>query len=124
MVSEHVRLRPGGPALGLAEVEGGCHCGAVRFRARLAQGLEAAGLELDADTAAGLYLWARDPEAVPPDSWDLVSRFAGAGILVAPGDFYGAAGRGRVRIALTATDERIEAAASRLEAAGDAFLKD
>ena len=79
---------------------------------------------VDADTAAGLYLWACDPEAASPDSWDLVSRFAGAGILVAPGDFYGAAGRGRVRIALTATDERIEAAASRLEAAGDAFLKD
>lgn len=42
-MSEAVRLRPGGPALGLAEAEGGCHCGAVRFRARLAQGLASAG---------------------------------------------------------------------------------
>ena len=83
--------------------------------------MEAAGLELDVDTAAGLYLWARDPIATAPDSWRLVSRFADVGILVAPGDFYGRAGRGRVRIALTATDERIEAAASRLEIAGEGF---
>lgn len=95
-----------------------------RRRARLARGLEAAGLELDADTAAGLYLWARDPGAAVADSWDLVSRFADAGILVAPGDFYGQAGRGRVRIALTATDERIGAAASRLETVGEGFLGD
>ena len=130
-VRKHAGLMVPGPvqhAMARALVEG-THVAAQRAlygrrRARLAQGLEAVGLELDADTAAGLYLWARDPEAVTPDSWDLVSRFAGAGILVAPGDFYGTAGRGRVRIALTATDERIEAAASRLEAAGGAFLKD
>jgi aspartate/methionine/tyrosine aminotransferase len=36
------------------------------------------------------------------------------GILVAPGEFYGAAGARHVRIALTATDERVAAAASRL----------
>lgn len=93
-----------------------------RRRERLTRALTAAGLEPDADTAAGLYLWVRDPRASLPDSWDLVSRFSDAGILVAPGDFYGTAGHGRVRIALTATDERIEAGASRLEAAGESFL--
>ena len=36
------------------------------------------------------------------------------GILVAPGDFYGAAAGRHVRVALTATDERIAAAARRL----------
>ena len=36
------------------------------------------------------------------------------GILVAPGDFYGAAGAQHVRVALTATDERVDAAAQRL----------
>jgi aspartate/methionine/tyrosine aminotransferase len=36
------------------------------------------------------------------------------GILVAPGEFYGKAGRKHVRIALTATDERIAAACARL----------
>lgn len=91
-------------------------------RERLARALEAAGLEPDPGTGAGLYLWVRDPGAKTPDSWDLVARMAGLGILVAPGDFYGVAGRGRVRIALTATDERIEAAASRLEAAGEGLV--
>jgi len=38
------------------------------------------------------------------------------GVLVAPGEFYGAAGRRHVRIALTATDERVAAAAERLAA--------
>ena len=42
---------------------------------------------------------------------------AGLGILAAPGDFYGPAGDRFVRIALTATDERVEAAASRLRTA-------
>ena len=36
------------------------------------------------------------------------------GILVAPGDFYGPAARLHVRVALTATDERVAAAAARL----------
>ena len=39
---------------------------------------------------------------------------AGIGILVSAGEFYGAAGARHVRVALTATDERIEAAAARL----------
>ena len=38
------------------------------------------------------------------------------GILVAPGDFYGAGGAQHVRVALTATDERIAAAVHRLSA--------
>jgi aspartate/methionine/tyrosine aminotransferase len=36
------------------------------------------------------------------------------GILVAPGEFYGDAGAEHVRIALTASDERIDAAVARL----------
>ncbi len=39
---------------------------------------------------------------------------AGLGILVAPGDFYGSVSSQHVRVALTATDERIAAAAGRL----------
>jgi aspartate/methionine/tyrosine aminotransferase len=38
------------------------------------------------------------------------------GILVAPGEFYGPRGANYVRIALTATDERIDAAVARLSA--------
>ena len=36
------------------------------------------------------------------------------GILVAPGEFYGQRGTEHVRVALTATDERIAAAVERL----------
>jgi aspartate/methionine/tyrosine aminotransferase len=35
---------------------------------------------------------------------------------VAPGDFYGPTGAQHVRVALTATDERVEAAVERLKA--------
>ena len=88
---------------------------AVR-RALLLEALTDAGLDVDPDTAAGLYLWVLDP-AHPNDSWALVNRLAELGILVAPGDFYGTAAHGRARMALTATDERIQAAASRIREA-------
>ena len=39
---------------------------------------------------------------------------ADRGILVAPGEFYGPMGREHVRIAFTATDERVDAAVARL----------
>lgn len=82
-------------------------------RERLLAAVEKAGLVNDPASAAGLYLWLEAPGN--PDSWALVDAFASLGILVAPGDFYGEAAKGRVRVALTASDERIEAAASRLE---------
>lgn len=59
---------------------------------------------------AGLYLWATRGEPC----WDTVAWLAERGILVAPGDFYGPAGARHVRIALTATDERIAAGVARL----------
>jgi aspartate/methionine/tyrosine aminotransferase len=43
-----------------------------------------------------------------------VADLAERGILVAPGAFYGPGGARHVRIALTATDERIAAACERL----------
>ncbi|HEX4225832.1 MAG TPA: aminotransferase class I/II-fold pyridoxal phosphate-dependent enzyme, partial [Pseudonocardiaceae bacterium] len=61
---------------------------------------------------AGLYLWTTRGEA----ALDTVSWFADRGILVAPGTFYGPSGARHVRIALTATDERIDAAVARLAA--------
>ncbi|QEO09616.1 succinyldiaminopimelate transaminase [Protaetiibacter larvae] len=85
-----------------------------RYRARreqLATALEAAGFRIDG-SAAGLYLWASRDE----DSWESVAALARLGILVAPGSFYGAAGDRHVRVALTATDERIGEAAARLAA--------
>ncbi|WP_414691233.1 succinyldiaminopimelate transaminase [Nocardioides sp. LML1-1-1.1] len=83
-------------------------------RTRLRAALEAAGYTID-HSEASLYLWTtKGPEG--PDSWQLVAELAGQGILVAPGAFYGTAGERHVRIALTATDERIDAAVARLTA--------
>lgn len=80
-----------------------------RRRAVLLAAVRAAGFTVD-DSEAGLYLWATRGE----DCRDTVDWFAERGILVAPGDFYGPRGRTHVRIALTASDERISAAAARL----------
>jgi len=79
-------------------------------RARLRPALEAAGWAVS-HSGAGLYLWASHASL---DARASVRRLAEAGILVAPGDFYGPAGRQHIRVALTATDERIDAAVSRL----------
>jgi len=73
---------------------------------------EKAGLVVE-HSEGGLYLWASHPSY--DDCWALVRALSARGILVAPGEFYGAAGVRHVRIALTATDERVAAAASRLE---------
>jgi succinyldiaminopimelate transaminase len=78
-------------------------------RATLRSALEAAGFRIDHSQGA-LYLWATRDEPC----WDTVSDLADRGILVAPGDFYGPAGERHVRVALTASDERVAAAASRL----------
>jgi aspartate/methionine/tyrosine aminotransferase len=78
-------------------------------RARLRTALEGAGFRID-HSEASLYLWATRDE----DCWDTVSWFADRGVLVAPGSFYGAAGERHVRVAFTATDERVATAAERL----------
>ena len=49
------------------------------------------------------------------DCWGSVGALAAGGILVAPGEFYGPAGKNYIRVALTATDERINAAVTRLQ---------
>lgn len=59
---------------------------------------------------ASLYLWATRDESC----WSTVAHLADLGILVAPGDFYGEAGEKFVRVALTASDERVAAAVERL----------
>jgi aspartate/methionine/tyrosine aminotransferase len=81
---------------------------AVR-REALLPALAGAGFRVD-DSVAGLYLWASRDE----DCWATVEWLAARGILVAPGAFYGPAGTRHVRVALTATDERVAAAVSRL----------
>lgn len=81
-----------------------------RRRAVLLPALRGAGFTVE-HSEAGLYLWATRGEPCR----DTVAWLAQRGILVAPGEFYGPAGAAHVRIALTATDERIAAAVQRLE---------
>lgn len=115
---KHLGLMPPAPvqAAMIAALGDDAHVAAQKhlYRARrdaLASALTASGFRID-HSRAGLYLWATRDE----DSWATVAWLASLGILVAPGSFYGPAGERHVRFALTATDERIAAAAARLSA--------
>ena len=81
----------------------------ARRREALHAAFTAAGLRIE-HSEGGLYLWATRGEP----GRATVAWLARLGILVAPGDFYGPAGANHVRIALTATDERVAAAVDRL----------
>jgi succinyldiaminopimelate transaminase len=82
-----------------------------RRRSVLRDAFVAAGWRID-HSEAGLYLWVTHPAH---DCWSAAELLADqGGILVAPGELYGSAGSRHVRVALTATDERIAAAAQRL----------
>jgi succinyldiaminopimelate transaminase len=78
-------------------------------RAILWPALVSAGFSVE-HSQAGLYLWATRGE----DCWASIDWLAQLGLLAAPGIFYGEAGRRHVRIALTATDARVNEAARRL----------
>jgi succinyldiaminopimelate transaminase len=82
-----------------------------RRRSVLRDAFVSAGWRID-HSEAGLYLWVTHPAY---DCWSAAELLADqGGILVAPGELYGSAGSRHVRVALTATDERIAAAAQRL----------
>ena len=81
----------------------------ARRRAALLPALRSAGFAVD-HSEGGLYLWATRGEPCQAS----VTWLAARGILVAPGDFYGPRGAQHVRVALTASDERIAAAVHRL----------
>ncbi len=83
-----------------------------RYRKRrdsLRPALGSAGFTID-HSEAGLYLWATRGQPCR----DTIGWLAQRGILAAPGEFYGARGDRHVRVALTATDERIASAVDRL----------
>ncbi|MDO4411534.1 succinyldiaminopimelate transaminase [Cutibacterium sp.] len=85
---------------------------AKRYQLRrdvLKPALEKAGFRID-HSEGSLYLWATHDE----DCRSTLDRLASLGILCSPGDFYVEGGSDHVRIGLTATDERIKAAAERL----------
>jgi succinyldiaminopimelate transaminase len=85
---------------------------AERYRNRrkvLREELKSHGFSIEY-SEAGLYIWCTRGE----EDWSTVQWFAERGILVTPGRFYGDKGSRHVRIALTATDEKIKETVERL----------
>jgi len=85
-----------------------------RYRQRLdllAEALTSFGLDVSPPGGA-FYLWVPAPDG---DAWALTGRLAtGAGVLVSPGEFYGDAGAGHVRVAAVAPTDRIRTLVDRL----------
>jgi len=123
-VRQHAGLMVPGPIQAAAAVAlaDDAHVTAQRGRYRerlafLADRLTAAGCPAGMP-AGGFYLWVPVPEAWA-DAWALATDLAAAaGLLVSPGDLYGSAGRGYVRVAVVQPMERLHLVAERLAAAG------
>lgn len=118
-VRKHAGMIPPAPvqAVMVAALADDAHVAAQKelYRARravLRPAVEAFGLRIDR-SEAGLYLWA----TAGVDAWETIAELAELGILAGPGHFYGEHYPRHVRLSLTATDERIAAAAARLSAA-------
>jgi aspartate/methionine/tyrosine aminotransferase len=71
-----------------------------------------AAFGVDAPMPQGsFYLWAPAPDG---DAWGLARQLAErAGVLVSPGEFYGDAGAGYVRVAVVQPDDRLDLAIGR-----------
>ncbi len=68
----------------------------------------------------GFYLWAPAPAG---DAWAFAKRLAvEAGVLVSPGDFYGEAGAGHIRVAVVQSEEKILMALHRLRSGSGSGL--
>ncbi len=86
-----------------------------RRRDMLVEGCNSLGMHTQIPKA-GLYIWAGVPQGVT--SRDFANwLFDETGVFVTPGTNFGAAGEGYLRISMTAPDERIETAITRMKAA-------
>ena len=117
-VRKHAGFMPPGPVQAAGAVAYGddAHVDEqrARYRRRLDRAAEVlAAIGLDAPLPGGaFYLWVPAPDG---DAWGLAARLAAdAGVLVSPGEFYGEAGAGHVRLAMVQPDEQIERMAERL----------
>jgi len=124
-VRQHAGLMVPGPAqaagaVALADDE---HVVAQRARYRerlvfLAGVLTKAGCPAELPEG-GFYLWVPVPPSRWADGWAMAEELARrAGLLVSPGDLYGAGGAGYVRVAVVQPMDRLELVAERLEGAG------
>jgi succinyldiaminopimelate transaminase len=119
-VRQHAGFMVPGPAqlAGTAALGDQGHADAQRQRyherlARLREVLAAVGVHAPMPEG-GIYLWAAAPGG---DAWALAARLAAeGGLVVSPGEFYGPAGAGHIRVAAVAPMDRIELVASRLGA--------
>ncbi|MEA2716578.1 MAG: hypothetical protein QOI99_895 [Actinomycetota bacterium] len=88
-----------------------------RYATRMAflrEALEGAGVHAD-PSAGSFYLWA---VAADGDAWGLTAWLVKwGGVLVAPGDLYGPAGKGHVRVAVVQPLDRLQLVADRLRRA-------
>jgi len=117
-VRKHAGMMVPGPAQAAAVAALGDEDHVVDQRTRYGERLRAMAAILGAIGVevplpeGGFYLWAPAPGG---DAWAWATLLAErGGLLVAPGDFYGAAGRGHVRLAMVAPVERLALVASRL----------
>jgi acetylornithine aminotransferase len=81
-------------------------------RGLLLDALRRAGLRV-AGSAATIYLWVEAPEGESSEAF--AGRLLDRGLVVSPGSFFGAAGEGYIRIALTPPLEQCKQAAAILE---------
>jgi aspartate/methionine/tyrosine aminotransferase len=120
-VRQHAGLMVPGPAqaAGIAALGDDAHVDAQRARYRerlyfLASVLEAYGCPV-ALPEGGFYLWVPVPADRWADAWAMAESLAtDGGLLVSPGDLYGDAGAGHVRVALVQPMERLALVGERL----------
>jgi aspartate/methionine/tyrosine aminotransferase len=117
-IRKHIGLMTPGPVLAAAVVALSDQTHVDEQRARYASRLARLreillSIGVDAPMPGGaFYLWAPAPDG---DDWALVERLAvSGGLLTSPGEFYGDAGRGYVRLAAVAPIEQLELVAARL----------
>jgi aspartate/methionine/tyrosine aminotransferase len=117
-VRKHAGLMTPGPVLAAATIALGDQDHVAAQRERYRQRLERlrgilSTIGIDAPMpGGGFYLWVRAPD---DDAWELVERLAvDGGLLGSPGEFYGDAGRGHVRLAAVAPLDRLDLVEERL----------
>ncbi len=117
-VRKHAGFMPPGPvqAASVAAFADQAHVEEQRgrYRARL-EAMRRVLAEMGVEAPmpqGGFYLWAPAPAG---DAWAFAERLAvEAGVLVSPGDFYGEAGAGYIRVAVVQSEEKILVALDRL----------